>query len=223
MKGDMGGAACVIGLLHALAARKAKVNVVGVVGLVENMPDGDAIRARRHHQPRCPGRRSRSSIQTPRGASCWRTRSGTRRRNIAPRAIIDLATLTGAVMVALGHEMAGLFANNDELAQRLAAAGEASGEKVWRLPLGAAYDKLVDSKFADMKNAAGRSGGSITAAQFLQAISWETPWAHIDVAGTAMASPPSDINQSWGSGWGVRLAQPSNGQLLRGLGCSLTI
>jgi len=123
----------------------------------------------------------------------------------SPRAIIDLATLTGAIMVALGNEVAGLFSNNDELAQRLAAAGETSGEKVWRMPLGAAYDKLIDSRFADMKNTGGRHGGSITAAQFLQRFIKETPWAHIDVAGTAMGSPPSDINQSWGSGWGVRL------------------
>ena len=123
----------------------------------------------------------------------------------SPRAVIDLATLTGAIIVALGAEVAGLFSNNDELAQRLAAAGEASGEKVWRMPLGVSYDKLIDSKFADMKNTGGRSGGSITAAQFLQRFVKETPWAHLDVAGTAMGSPPSDINHSWGSGWGVRL------------------
>ena len=143
MKGDMGGAACVVGLLHALAARKAKVNVVGVIGLVENMPDGDAIR---------PGdiisSMSGQTIEIVNtdaegrlvlADALWYTQE-----KYSPRAIIDLATLTGAVMVALGHEMAGLFANNDELAQRLAAAGEASGEKVWRMPLGAAYDKLID-------------------------------------------------------------------------------
>ena len=125
----------------------------------------------------------------------------------SPRAIIDLATLTGAIMVALGQERAGLFANNDELAQQLIAAGEATGEKVWRMPLGQAYDKLIDSKFADMKNTGGRHGGSITAAQFLQRFirDKDTPWAHIDVAGMAMGSPSSDINPSWGSGWGVRL------------------
>ena len=204
MKGDMGGAACVVGLLHALAARKAKVNVVGVVGLVENMPDGDAIR---------PG----DIITSMSGQTIEIVNTDAEGRLVladalwyvqetySPRAIIDLATLTGAIMVALGHEMAGLFANNDELAQQLAAAGEASGEKVWRMPLGAAYDKLIDSKFADVKNTGGRSGGSITAAQFLQRFVKETPWAHLDVAGTAMGSPPSDINQSWGSGWGVRL------------------
>jgi leucyl aminopeptidase len=204
MKGDMGGAACVVGLMHALAARKAKVNVVGVIGLVENMPDGDAIR---------PG----DIITSMSGQTIEIVNTDAEGRLVladalwyvqetfSPRAIIDLATLTGAIMVALGNEMAGLFSNNDDLAQRLAAAGETSGEKVWRMPLGPAYDKLIDSKFADVKNTGGRHGGSITAAQFLQRFVKETPWAHLDVAGTAMGSPPSDINQSWGSGWGVRL------------------
>ncbi len=204
MKGDMGGAACVVGLMHALAARKAKINVVGVVGLVENMPDGDAIR---------PG----DIITSMSGQTIEIVNTDAEGRLVlsdalwyaeetfSPRAIIDLATLTGAIIVALGTDVAGLFSNNDELAERLRAAGEATGEKVWRMPLGAAYDKLIDSKFADMKNTGGRHGGSITAAQFLQRFVKETPWAHIDVAGTAMGSPPSDINQSWGSGWGVRL------------------
>ncbi len=204
MKGDMGGAACVVGLLHALASRKAKVNVVGIVGLVENMPDGDAMR---------PG----DIITSMSGQTIEIINTDAEGRLVladalwyaqetySPRAIIDLATLTGAIMVALGSEIAGLFSNNDELALRLGAAGEASGEKVWRMPLGAAYDKMIDSKFADMKNAGGRHGGSITAAQFLQRFIKDTPWAHLDVAGTAMGSAPSDINQSWGSGWGVRL------------------
>ena len=204
MKGDMGGAACIVGLMHALAARKAKVNVVGVIGLVENMPDGDAIR---------PG----DIITSMSGQTIEIVNTDAEGRLVladalwyvqetySPRAIIDLATLTGAIIVALGNEAAGLFSNNDELAQRLAAAGETSGEKVWRMPLGPAYDKLIDSKFADIKNTGGRHGGSITAAQFLQQFVKETPWAHIDIAGTAMGSPLSDINQSWGSGWGVRL------------------
>jgi leucyl aminopeptidase len=204
MKGDMGGAACVVGLMHALAARKAKINVVGVVGLVENMPDGDAIR---------PG----DIITSMSGQTIEIVNTDAEGRLVladalwyaqetfSPRAIIDLATLTGAIIVALGNDVAGLFSNNDELAERLRAAGEATGEKVWRMPLGAAYDKLIDSKFADMKNTGGRHGGSITAAQFVRRFVKETPWAHIDVAGTAMGSPPSDINQSWGSGWGVRL------------------
>jgi leucyl aminopeptidase len=204
MKGDMGGAACVVGLLHALAARKARANVVGVIGLVENMPDGDAMR---------PGdiltSMSGQTIEIintdAEGRLVLADALWYAQENFAPRAIVDLATLTGAILVALGHEHAGLFSNNDELAQRLIAAGEATGEKVWRMPLGAAYDKLIDSKFADMKNTGGRHGGSITAAQFLQRYIKETPWAHLDVAGTAMASPANDINQSWGSGWGVRL------------------
>ncbi|MGO9423018.1 leucyl aminopeptidase [Roseiarcus sp.] len=204
MKGDMGGAACVVGLLHALASRKAKANVIGVIGLVENMPDGDAIR---------PGdiiaSMSGQTIEIintdAEGRLVLSDALWYAQETFKPRLMIDLATLTGAIMVALGHEYAGLFSNNDELAQHLAAAGEATGEKVWRMPLAQAYDKLIDSKFADMKNTGGRHGGSITAAQFLQRFVKDTPWAHIDVAGVAMGSPSSDINPSWGSGWGVRL------------------
>jgi leucyl aminopeptidase len=204
MKGDMGGAACVVGLLHALATRKAKVNAVGVIGLVENMPDGDAIR---------PGdiltSMSGQTIEIvntdAEGRLVLADALWYAQETFSPRIVIDLATLTGAIMVALGQEFAGLFSNNDELAQRLIAAGDATGEKVWRMPLGQAYDKLIDSKFADMKNTGGRHGGSITAAQFLQRFVKDTPWAHLDVAGTAMGSPSSDINPSWGSGWGVRL------------------
>ncbi len=204
MKGDMGGAACVVGLLHALAARKARANVVGVIGLVENMPDGDAIR---------PGdiltSMSGQTIEIvntdAEGRLVLSDALWYAQETFKPRLMIDLATLTGAIMVALGHEYAGLFSNNDELAQKIAAAGEATGEKVWRMPLGQPYDKLIDSKFADMKNTGGRHGGSITAAQFLQRFVKDTPWAHLDVAGVAMGSPSSDINPSWGSGWGVRL------------------
>jgi leucyl aminopeptidase len=204
MKGDMGGAACVVGLMHTLAARKAKAHVVGVIGLVENMPDGDAIR---------PGdiltSMSGQTIEIvntdAEGRLVLADALWYAQETFQPRAIVDLATLTGAIMVALGQEYAGLFSNNDELAQQIAAAGEASGEKVWRMPLAKAYDKLIDSKFADMKNTGGRHGGSITAAQFLQRFVKDTAWAHLDVAGTAMGSPSSDINPSWGSGWGVRL------------------
>jgi leucyl aminopeptidase len=204
MKGDMGGAACAVGLLHALATRKAKAHVIGVIGLVENMPDGDAIR---------PGdiltSMSGQTIEVvntdAEGRLVLADALWYAQETFSPRAIIDLATLTGAIIVALGQELAGLFSNNDELAQRLIAAGDATGEKVWRMPLGQAYDKLIDSKFADMKNTGGRHGGSITAAQFLQRFIKDTPWAHLDVAGTAMGSPSSDINPSWGSGWGVRL------------------
>jgi Leucyl aminopeptidase len=110
-------------------------------------------------------------------------------------------------MVALGTEYAGLFSNNDELAERLTTVGLATGERVWRMPLGPEYDKQIDSQFADMKNTGTRNGGSITAAQFLQRFVDDTPWAHLDIAGTAMGAPKSDINQSWGSGFGVRLLE----------------
>jgi leucyl aminopeptidase len=127
-------------------------------------------------------------------------------RNENPAAMIDLATLTGAILVALGNHHAGLFSNNDELAGELLAAGQESGERVWRMPLGPEYDKLIDSKIADMKNTGGRHAGSVTAAQFLQRfVEKDTPWAHLDVAGTAMGSPANETNQSWGSGYGVRL------------------
>jgi leucyl aminopeptidase len=119
--------------------------------------------------------------------------------------MIDLATLTGAIIVSLGQEYAGLFSNDDKLADRLVKAGERTGERVWRMPLGPEYDKMIDSKFADMKNTGGRFGGSITAAQLLQRFVGKTHWAHLDIAGTAMSSPQSDTNKSWGSGWGVRL------------------
>jgi leucyl aminopeptidase len=204
MKGDMGGAATVVGLMHALASRKARAHVVGVIGLVENMPGGNAIR---------PGdvltSMSGQTIEVvntdAEGRLVLADALFYARQTFSPRAMIDLATLTGAIMVALGQEYAGLFSNDDELAQRLIAAGEATGEKAWRMPLARSYDKLIDSKIADMKNTGGRHGGSITAAQFLQRFVKDTPWAHIDVAGVAMGSPSSDINPSWGSGWGVRL------------------
>jgi leucyl aminopeptidase len=204
MKGDMAGAACVTGLMHALAARKAKVNAVGVIGLVENMPDGNAQR---------PGDivtslsgQTIEIINTDAEGRLvladvlWYTQE-----RFEPVFMVNLATLTGAILVALGQENAGLFSNDDTLAERLAAAGKATGETVWRMPLSAAYDKMIDSKFADMKNSAGRHGGSITAAQFLQRHVDDTPWAHLDIAGTGMGSPASEINRSWGSGWGVRL------------------
>jgi leucyl aminopeptidase len=205
MKGDMGGAACVSGLMLALARREAKVNAIGLIGLVENMPSGNAQR---------PGDIVKSlSGQTievlntdaeGRLVLCdllWYAQE-----RFKPRLMVDLATLTGAIMVALGKEHAGLFANDDKLALQLSKCGEAVGEKVWRMPLSKAYDKLIDSKNADMKNIGGRFGGAITAAQFLQRfVKNGTPWAHLDIAGTAMDSGKSDVNSSWGSGWGVRL------------------
>ena len=205
MKGDMAGAACVVGLMHELAARKAKVNVVGIIGLVENMPGGNAQR---------PGdvvtAMSGQTIEVLNTdaegrmvlADClWYVQE-----RFKPKAVVNLATLTGAVMVALGKEHAGIFSNNDDLANKLIAAGNATGEKLWRLPLGPKYDKMIDSKVADMKNTGGKWGGSISAAQFLQRFIKEgTPWAHLDIAGTAMSSVDSEINRSWGSGFGVRL------------------
>ena len=204
MKGDMAGAACVTGLMQALAARKAKVNAVGVIGLVENMPDGKAQR---------PGDivtslsgQTIEIINTDAEGRLvladvlWYTQE-----RFKPVFMVNLATLTGAILVALAQENAGLFSNNDDLSERLLAAGKATGETVWRMPLSPAYDKMIDSKFADMKNSAGRHGGSITAAQFLQRHVNDTPWAHLDIAGTGMGSPNSETNRSWGSGWGVRL------------------
>jgi leucyl aminopeptidase len=204
MKGDMAGAACVTGLMAALAKRKAKVNAVGVIGLVENMPDGEAQR---------PGDIVKSlSGQTivvintdAEGRLVLADLLWYAQDKFKPRFMVDLATLTGAVLVALGKEHAGLFSNNDELSERLTAAGQATGERVWRLPLASEYDKLIDSDFADMKNTGGRNAGSITAAQFLQRFVNDTPWAHLDVAGVAMDSPKNAISQSWASGWGVRL------------------
>ncbi|MFO7477331.1 MAG: leucyl aminopeptidase [Methyloceanibacter sp.] len=205
MKGDMAGAACVVGLMHELAARKAKVNAVGIIGLVENMPSGGAQR---------PGdvvtSMSGQTIEVLNTDAEGRMVLGDclwyAQERFKPKAIVNLATLTGAVMVALGKEHAGLFSNNDELSDQLIAAGRATGEKLWRLPLGPKYDKMIDSKVADMKNTGGKWGGSISAAQFIQRfIKEKTPWAHLDIAGTAMSSVDSEINRSWGSGFGVRL------------------
>jgi leucyl aminopeptidase len=204
MKGDMAGAACVVGLMHALAVRKAKVNAVGAIGLVENMPDGKAYR---------PG----DILKTMSGQTIEIINTDAEGRLVLadvlhyvnkrfkPKFMINLATLTGAIIVSLGQEYAGLFSNNDKLVERLVKAGEATGERVWRMPLGPEYDKLIDSKFADMKNTGGRWAGSITAAQLLQRFVDKTPWAHLDIAGTALGSPQTEINRSWSSGWGVRL------------------
>ena len=204
MKGDMGGAACVAGLMLALAGRRAAVNAVGLVGLVENMPSGKAQR---------PGdivtSMSGQTIEVlntdAEGRLVLADVLWYAQQRFKPRFIVDLATLTGAIIVALGKEHAGLFCNDDRLAGELTAAGEATGEKVWRLPLGKAYDKLIDSKNADMKNIGGRHAGAITAAQFVQRFIKDTAWAHLDVAGTAMDSARNEINPSWASGWGVRL------------------
>ncbi len=205
MKGDMGGAAAVAGLMAALARRKAKANVIGVVGLVENMPDAEATR---------PGDIVTSmSGQT---VEILNTDAEGRlvlcdalwyaKETFKPEALIDVATLTGAMIVTLGTELAGLFSNDDKLAGELAAAGEASQERVWRMPLGPAYDKLIDSKNADMKNIGGKAGGSITAAQFLKRFVGDTPWAHLDIAPVAWKDKSEDPREpTWATGWGVRL------------------
>ncbi|MBZ9896286.1 leucyl aminopeptidase [Mesorhizobium sp. B2-2-4] len=204
MKGDMGGAAAVTGLMHALAARKAKANVVGIIGLVENAVDGHAQR---------PG----DIVTSMSGQTIEVLNTDAEGRLVLadalwycndrfqPKFMVNLATLTGAIMVALGQHYAGLFSNNDELAERLATAGQSTQERLWRMPLGPEYDKLIDSKNADMKNIGGRYGGAIIAAQFLQRFVKDTPWAHLDIAGTAMGALSNEINQSWGSGFGVRL------------------
>lgn len=204
MKGDMGGAAAVTGLMHALAARKAKANVVGIIGLVENAVDGKAQR---------PG----DIVTSMAGKTIEVLNTDAEGRLVLadalwycqdrfkPKFMVNLATLTGAILVALGHHHAGLFSNNDELAERLFSAGQVTDERLWRMPMSDDYDKLIDSKNADMKNIGGRLAGSITAAQFLQRFVNNVPWAHLDVAGTAMGSPQNEINRSWGSGFGVRL------------------
>ncbi len=210
MKGDMGGAAAVVGLMKSLALRKCPLNVVGVIGLVENMPDGKATR---------PGdivtAMSGTTIEIINtdaegrlvlADALWYTQD-----RFKPEFMINLATLTGAILIALGRDHAGLFSNDDDLAKRLYQAGITSGEKVWRMPLGPAYDKLIKSRFADIKNTGGRLAGSITAAQFLQHFVNDVPWAHLDIAATGFGVPASDINKSWASGFGVALLD----QLLR--------
>ena len=204
MKGDMAGAAAVVGLMRALATRRAAVNVVGVIALAENMPDGNAFR---------PGDiltamsgKTIEVISTDAEGrlvladALWYTQD-----RFKPAAMIDLATLTGAMLVALGHDYAGLFTNTESLAVQLEAAGRATGEKLWHMPMAPAYDKLIDSRFADIKNQGGRNGGSIIAAHFLAHFVNDTPWAHLDIVGTAFGAPSSETNTSWASGFGVAL------------------
>ena len=205
MKWDMGGAGAVVGAMKALAMRKAKANVIGVCGLVENMPDGNAQR---------PGDVVTSMngqtievINTDAegrlvlcDALCWVQKTH------EPKTIVDLATLTGAMIVALGHEHAGVFSNDDSLADELLAAGLASGDKLWRLPVSDAYNKLIDSPIADMKNVGPRAAGSITAAQFIKRfINDGVRWAHLDIAGMAWADKPGPNYDKGATGFGVRL------------------
>ncbi|MBB3898453.1 leucyl aminopeptidase [Roseococcus suduntuyensis] len=205
MKWDMAGAGTVAGLMAALAGRKAKVDAVGLLGLVENMPGHNAQR---------PG----DVVTSASGQTIEVINTDAEGRLVLadvihyaiekydPKFMVDLATLTGAIIVALGHEHAGLFANDDELAARIVAAGQATGEACWRMPLGDAYDKQIKSDIADMKNVGGgRAGGSITAAQFIQRFVQKKPWAHLDIAGTAWSSKDAPTTPKGATAFGVRL------------------
>jgi leucyl aminopeptidase len=205
MKWDMGGAGAVAGAMLALATRKAKAHVVGICGLVENMPDGNAQR---------PGdvvtSMSGQTIEVINtdaegrlvlcDAMTWA------QKHFSPKVMIDIATLTGAMIVALGHEYGGMFANDDGLAAQLTAASVSSGDPLWRFPMGDAYNKMIDSPIADMKNVGPREGGSITAAQFLKRFVDEgVKWAHLDVAGMVWSSKPGAVWDKGATGYGVRL------------------
>ena len=205
MKWDMGGAGAVAGLMHALAGRKAKVNVVGILGLVENMPDGNAVR---------PG----DVVTSMSGQTIEVINTDAEGRLVLadalwycqdrfkPKFMIDLATLTGAIIVSLGNDYAGLFSNDDALSDALLSASKASGEPLWRMPMPPQYEKQFDSLIADMKNIGGRPGGSITAALILQKFVNDTPWAHLDIAGVAWRKPSTNPTIPDGaSGFGVRL------------------
>ncbi len=205
MKWDMGGAGAVAGAMLALASRKAKANVVGLCGLVENMPSGTAQR---------PG----DVVTSMNGQTIEVINTDAEgrlvladvmtyaQREFGPKRMVDLATLTGAMLIALGHEHAGLFSNNDALAGELTAAGQETGDKLWRMPLGEAYDRLIDSPIADMKNVGSREAGSITAAQFLQRFVEEgVEWAHLDIAGTVWSDKPGTTFDKGATGFGVRL------------------
>jgi leucyl aminopeptidase len=205
MKWDMGGAGAVAGAMKAIAARKAKANVVGVMGLVENMPDGNAQR---------PG----DVVTSMSGQTIEVINTDAEGRLVlcdaltwvqkvhSPSTIVDLATLTGAMIISMGHEHGGLFANDDVLADALLAAGKATDEKLWRFPLSDAYDKLIDSPIADMKNVGPRGAGSITAAQFLKRyINEGVAWAHLDIAGMVWSDKPGVNHDKGATGYGVRL------------------
>ena len=204
MIGDMGGSAAVVGLMKSLALRKAKANVVGIVGLVENMPDGTAQK---------PG----DIVNTMSGQTIEIQNTDAEGRLVLadalwyaqdrfkPEFMIDLATLTGAIVMSLGNKMAGIFSNNDSLSDKLFIAGEESGDLVWRLPLSNSYDKMINSQFADMKNIGMGGAGSITAAQFLKRFVNKVPWVHVDIAGTATGMEKNSINTSWATGFGVHL------------------
>ncbi len=204
MKWDMAGSAAVVGVMAALAGRKAKVNAVGVIALAENMPSGKATRP-----GDIIGSLSGQSIEVLNtdaegrlvlADALWYTED-----RFKPQFMVDLATLTGAILVALGKEFAGMFTDNDELAGRLSAAGSTVGEKVWRMPLDDAYDKMLDTAAADMKNIGGRDAGSATAAHFLKRFVREVPWAHLDIAGMAWSEKTTPRTPKGGTAFGVRL------------------
>ena len=204
MKWDMAGAGAVVGLMAALAGRKAKVDAIGIVGLVENMPSGTAQR---------PG----DVVRTYSGQTVEIINTDAEGRMVladclwycqekfAPKFMVDLATLTGAMIISLGHEYGGMFSNDDELAQQLFAAGTESGEKLWRLPLGEAYDKMLKSEIADMKHVGGRAGGAISAAQFIQRFVNSKKWAHLDIAGMVWSGKDSPCIPKGATAYGVRL------------------
>jgi leucyl aminopeptidase len=204
MKWDMGGSAAVVGAMRSLAGRKIKRNVVGLVGLVENMPDGNASR---------PGDVVTSmSGQTveiintdAEGRLVLADVLSYANKHFKPSKMVNLATLTGAILIALGKEYAGLFSNDDEVARGLAEAGHAVDEKVWRMPMGKDYNDMLKSHIADMKNIGGRLGGSITAACFLERFVDGVPWAHLDIAGMAWADRAKPVVPKGGTGFGVRL------------------
>ena len=205
MKYDMAGSAVVAGLIKSLAIRKAKVNAVGVVGLVENMPGGNAQRP--GDIVRAYNGKTIEVLNTDaEGRLVLADALSFTEKKFKPKFIIDLATLTGAIIVALGEEYAGLFSNNDDLSKKLSEAGEKVNEKVWRLPLHKNYDKLMDSTIADIQNINYSGGaGSITAAQFLQRFIEKTPWAHLDIAGMAFSKKAANLNPGGATGFGVRL------------------
>ena len=204
MKWDMAGAGTVTGLMAALAGRRATVNAIGLIGIVENMPSGTAQR---------PGdvviSHSGQTIEIintdAEGRLVLADVLWYCQKTFDPVFMVDLATLTGAIIIALGHEHAGMFANNDELAARLEAAGRETGEKLWRMPLADAYDEQLKSAIADMKNVGGRPGGSITAAQFLQRFVAGKAWAHLDIAGMAWSSKDTPRTPKGATAFGVRL------------------
>lgn len=204
MKWDMAGAGAVVGAMAAVAGRKAKANVVGVVGLVENMPAGNAQRPS-DVVVSLSGQTIEIINTDAEGRlvladAIWYTQ-----QEFKPKAVVDLATLTGAIIVALGNEYAGLYSNDDKLATRLADAGKSVGEPLWRMPMGDAYDKLIKSDIADMKNTGGRDGGSISAAQFIKRFVGDVPWAHLDIAGMAWAKKDGPVTPKGASAFGVRL------------------